>query len=274
MEFRALEKKYPDCRFYFTSKDELSIADPTAIDQYFSDHSFSHCINCAAYTAVDLAETEKKTAFQINSNAAGYLAAICKKMAVQFIHISTDYVFDGNGITPYKESYKANPVNMYGETKFQGEQEIFKNNKAALIFRTSWVYSIYGKNFVKTMAKLMTEKDIIGVVNDQVGSPTYAADLANTILTIISGNESPVAGIYHYCNEGVISWFDFAMEIKRLIGSNCQVNPIATKDYSTPAKRPQYSVLDTSKIRQTFGITIPDWKQSLKKCIDKLLPTV
>lgn len=272
MEFRALEKKYHTYDLYFAGKDELPITDNAAIENLFSKRSFSHCINCAAYTAVDKAETEQPLAFEINAKAAGELAAVCKKYNVRFIHVSTDYVFNGNGSVPYKESDQTDPVNIYGASKLEGEKEVFKNNDQSIILRTSWVYSSYGKNFVKTMLRLMNEKESIGVVNDQVGSPTYAADLAEAILTIIARIEKPIAGIYNYCNEGIISWYEFASEIKRSINSNCKVNPIETSAYPTPAKRPHYSVLDTTKVRKTFGLAIPAWKDSLEKCI-KLLAT-
>jgi dTDP-4-dehydrorhamnose reductase len=272
MEFRALEEKYPVYNFYFVGKDELPITDKAAIENLFINQSFRHCINCAAYTAVDKAETEQSLAFQINATAVAHLAAVCKKYDTQFIHVSTDYVFNGNGSTPYKESDQTDPVNVYGASKLEGEKEVFEHNDQSIILRTSWVYSSYGKNFVKTMLRLMNEKETINVVNDQVGSPTYAADLAEAILTIVSTNEKQIAGIYNYCNEGVISWYQFASEIKRLINSKCEVNPIETSAYPTPAKRPHYSVLDTTKICATFGIVIPSWKTSLEKCI-KLLAT-
>lgn len=237
------------------------------MEKYFSQHSFSHCINCAAYTSVDKAETEKEMAFQINATAAGELAAVCKKYDTRFIHISTDYVFDGNGSVAHKESDQTGPVNMYGASKLAGEKATIANNEQAVIIRTSWVYSSYGKNFVKTMLRLMSERESIAVVNDQFGCPTYAADLATAILTILSCHKQLIAGIYHYSNKGVTSWYDFALEIKNLTGSKCQVNPISTDGYPTAAKRPPYSVLATEKIQQAFDLTIPDWRDSLKKCI-------
>lgn len=267
MEFRKLEEKYTAYEFFFANKSELSITDPIAVDKYFEQHSFTKCINCAAYTGVDKAETEKEIAFEINAKAAGELAAVCKKYNTQFIHISTDYVFDGNGSSPYKESDQTNPIGIYGASKWQGELDVLNNNEQSLILRTSWVYSSYGKNFVKTMLRLMSEKETIGVVNDQFGSPTYAADLAEAILIIISSGKDPSLGIYNYCNQGIISWYDFAMEIKNLVNSKCIVNPIDTASYPTPAKRPHYSVLDTTKIQQTFALVIPAWKDSLKKCV-------
>ena len=270
MEFRKLAGKNPGYEFIFADRSELSITDAAAIESYFSQHSFTHCINCAAYTAVDKAETEKELAYEVNAQAPGYLAAFSKKFNAQFIHFSTDYVFDGNGTIPYTESDQTNPIGIYGTSKLLGEKEVFKNNEQSIILRTSWVYSSYGKNFVKTMLRLMNERESIGVVNDQVGSPTYAADLAEAILRIISSNKEIIPGIYNYCNEGIISWYDFALEIKKLTNSKCIVNPIDTASYPTPAKRPQYSVLDANKIKQTFGVSIPGWKESLKKCIQLL----
>ncbi len=267
MEFRDLAKINSTYNFLFASKEELSITDELSLSKYFAAHHIDHCINCAAYTAVDKAETEKDLAYEVNATAVGYLAAICKKKGTQFIHISTDYAFDGTATTPYKESAVTNPVGIYGASKLAGEQSAIEQNASSIIIRTSWVYSHHGKNFVKTMIRLMKEKENIGVVNDQFGSPTNAADLAEAILEIIAANEKPPAGIYHYCNEGIINWYEFAVAIKQIIKSNCIVNPIPTSAYPTPANRPAYSVLDTTKIKQTFNLTIPSWKDSLEKCI-------
>ena len=236
---------------------------------YFKTYQPQYLINCAAYTAVDRAEQEKDLAFQVNAEAVGVLAAICKENHTKFIHISTDYVFDGTATAPYKEDSLTNPQSVYGASKLEGEKQALQFNPAAIVIRTSWVYSEYGKNFVKTMLKLLSEKDEISVVNDQVGSPTYAADLAEAIMKIIS---APLwqAGIYNYSNEGIISWYDFAVAIKELIGSTCRINPIPTSQYPTAAKRPAYSVLDKSKIKQAFKIELKDWKQSLASCIANL----
>ncbi len=270
MELRALSGKYPACNFFFAGRNELPITNLAAIENYFSKHALTHCINCAAYTAVDKAESEKELAYETNAVAAAHLAAVCRKNKVTFIHFSTDYVFDGNGSVPYNESDQTGPQAVYGYSKLEGENAVLKNNDEAIIIRTSWVYSSFGKNFVKTMLKLMSEKESIGVVNDQLGCPTYAADLAEAVLKIISENNRPAAGIYNYCNEGITSWYEFAMAIKNISGSKCMVNPITTNDYPTPAKRPHYSVLDTTKIKETFHLSIPGWKQSLEKCL-KLL---
>ena len=270
MEFRDIAGAYPVYKFLFTSRDELSIVDTASVEKYFSENKIDYCFNCAAYTAVDKAETEREAAFESNGTAVGNLAAACKKYNSLFIHISTDYVFNGTAIAPYKETNATDPVNAYGASKLSGETEAMKNNPATIIIRTSWVYSSHGKNFVKTMIRLMCEKESISVVNDQVGSPTYANDLAETIMKIITTNENPQPGIYNYSNKGVISWYEFAVAIKEISESNCIVNPVPSTQYPTPAKRPAYSVMDTSKIQQVFNIEIPDWKDSLKNCISLL----
>jgi dTDP-4-dehydrorhamnose reductase len=270
-EFRVLAKVYPQYNFLFVAKDELAIDDDDAIKKYFDAHSIQYCINCAAYTAVDKAETETEKAFLINATAVGNLAAVCKLKGTQFIHISTDYVFDGTATTPYLESNPVKPLGVYGASKLQGEQLAFQNNPATIIIRTSWVYSSFGNNFVKTMLRLMKDRESISVVNDQEGCPTYAADLANAIMQIISKNRqsaiSNQQSIFNYSNSGVINWHQFAVAIKELTNSKCIVNSIPSSQYPTPAKRPQYSVLDTTKIRETFAITIPAWKDSLVDCL-------
>lgn len=266
MEFRQLETAFTDYKFLFVSKDELSIKDTTSVEKYFEINEIDYCINCAAYTAVDKAETEKETAIEINVTAVGHLAAVCKKYNAAFFHFSTDYVFDGTAKAAYKETDTTNPVNFYGETKLAGEQEAIKQNENTIIIRTSWVYSSHGKNFVKTMLRLMCEKESIGVVNDQFGCPTYAADLAKAVMKIISSRH-PAKGIYHYCNDGIISWFDFACEIKKLITSKCIVNAIDTASYPTPAKRPHFSALNTKKIKEQYGLNISGWQESLQNCI-------
>jgi dTDP-4-dehydrorhamnose reductase len=243
------------------------VNDENAINAFFVKHAISHCINCAAYTAVDKAETEPEEAFNINAEAVKKLAEACQSHKAIFIHISTDYVFNGEGSSPYTETDPTSPVSVYGSSKLKGEALAMEYCEETIIIRTSWVYSRYGKNFVKTMMRLMAEKESIGVVCDQFGAPTYAADLAEAILQIISKFEKPASGIYHYSNLGLISWFDFARAIKEISKSNCTVNPIETAAYPTPAKRPHYSVLDTTKFRETFGISIPGWKESLEKCM-------
>lgn len=261
---------YPEYHFLFVSREQLSITDEASVEDFFSQNNISYCFNCAAYTAVDKAETEKDTAFESNGTAVGNLAAVCKKYNALLIHISTDYVFNGNATKPYIEINETDPVNTYGASKLLGENEAVKTNPSTIIIRTSWVYSSFGKNFVKTMLRLMSEKESISVVNDQVGCPTYANDLADAIMKIITANEHPKAGIYNYSNRGVISWYEFALAIKEISASSCMVNPVSSAQYPTPAKRPNYSVLDTTKIQQVFNIEIPFWKDSLEKCISIL----
>lgn len=255
--------------FIFLSREDLPVHHFEMVRQYFKTYHPQYLINCAAYTNVDRAEQEKDMAFQVNGEAVGVLAAVCKENNCHFIHISTDFVFDGNTTTPYTELFPPHPINVYGESKLEGEKQSLQLNPDSIIIRTSWLYSEFGKNFVRTMVKLMKEKEEINVVNDQFGSPTYAADLADAILQIISsGNWKP--GIYQFSNKGIIYWYDFAMAIKELIGSNCKVNPIPTSQYPTPAKRPAFSVLDTSKIQETFGIRMKDWRDSLAACLSRL----
>jgi dTDP-4-dehydrorhamnose reductase len=247
----------------------LPLSDQSAVEKVFQEYEPAYVINCAAYTAVDKAESEKEQANEINGRAVGALATMCKLFGTRLIHISTDYVFNGTASSPLKENDAVDPVNTYGASKLLGEQLALQNNPDTIIIRTSWVYSFYGKNFVKTMIRLMHEKESISVVNDQTGSPTYAADLAAAIMQIISSSKWQ-GGIYNFSNEGVISWFDFANEIKRLTGSSCHINAVSTLQFPTPAKRPKYSVLDKAKIRATFFIQPKDWKESLKVCIGKL----
>lgn len=268
-ELKQLASTFPQFEFIFLSREDLPIHHFEMVRHYFNTYNPQYFINCAAYTAVDRAEQEKDKAFQVNAEAVGMLAAVCAAHHTQFIHISTDYVFDGTATQPYKEDAPTNPQGVYGATKLEGEKQAIALNPDTIIIRTSWVYSEYGKNFVKTMLKLMAEKEEISVVNDQIGSPTYAADLAGAILQIITSyNWQP--GIYHYSNEGAISWFDFALAIKELTGSNCNVNAIPTSQYPTPAKRPAYSVLEKTKIQKAFGIELKDWKESLAVCLGKL----
>jgi dTDP-4-dehydrorhamnose reductase len=265
--FRALEETYTQCRFLFAAKEMLPVEDTGAAGKFFLNNTITYCINCAAYTAVDKAETETTAAFLINAEAVGNLAAICKQHGTTFIHISTDYVFDGTGTIPYQETDAVNPVNAYGASKLMGEQLALAANPASIIVRTSWLYSPYGHNFVKTMLRLMAERESINVVNDQVGRPTYAPDLAGAIMQMIAGNKFK-GGVYHFSNTGdAISWYDFAVAVKELSGSSCTVNPIGTAAYPTPAKRPAYSVLDVSLITQQFLLSIPHWKESLAQMI-------
>ena len=272
MELRAMALLYAQYNFIFSTKEDLPIEDTDTVKQYFTQQQIDLCINCAAYTAVDKAETEKEKALLINGIAVGKLAAICRSNNTQLIHISTDYVFSGDSNIPYKETDQPDPTSSYGESKLKGEELALENDPSAIIIRTSWLYSSYGNNFVKTMLRLMKGRDSINVVSDQCGCPTYAGDLAEAIMIIIEkcSMTDVQCSILNYCNSGITTWFDFALAIKELSGSNCNVNPIPTSQYATAAKRPQYSVLDTNKIRQTLHINIPAWKLSLEKCIKKM----
>lgn len=268
-ELQQLPHLFPQFHFVFASREDLKLHHYSLVENFFIGIQPQYCINCAAYTAVDKAEEEKEVAMLVNGEAVGNLAAICKKYYTKLIHISTDYVFDGESEIPYKEDDKINPINTYGESKLLGEQLCMKENAESIIIRTSWVYSFYGNNFVKTMMRLMSERTEINVVNDQIGSPTYAADLANVIMQIIS-SEKWESGIFHYSNQGKISWYEFALAVKELIGSECKINPVTTDQYRTSAKRPHYSLLNKDKIKTIFSVEIPDWNTSLKKCIQLL----
>lgn len=268
-EIKILSKKFPSYKFLFASKEEISIENEQSVQIFFKKNSIDYCINCAAYTAVDKAESEKEKAFAINADAVGRLATICAEYQTKLIHISTDYVYDGSVHIPLKEGNSVGPVNVYGSSKLKGEELALNNNPSALIIRTSWVYSSFGNNFVKTMLRLFREKEEINVINDQLGSPTYAADLASVIMKFIEKIQKgeTFSGIVNYSNAGTTNWYEFANEIKSLVYSNCKINPIPTSSYPTPARRPLYSVLDTSKIKELLHLEIPSWKESLKKCI-------
>ena len=271
-ELQILASAFPSFDFIFADRNQLPINDPARISAFFNEHQPNWCINCAAYTAVDKAESEKDAAFRINGDAPGYLANACRNTGARLIHISTDYVFDGSSATPLKEDDSTAPLNIYGASKLEGEKQALQAHPdGTVIIRTSWVYSEFGNNFVKTMIRLMTERPAINVVEDQIGSPTYAADLATAILQIISASHF-VPGTYNYSNEGEISWYEFALAIRKLIGSSCTVGPIASANYPTPARRPHYSLLDKTLIKKTYGLSIPDWLTSLTTCIGRLTP--
>jgi dTDP-4-dehydrorhamnose reductase len=261
--------------FIFVGRGELDLSSESSISHYFINDKFDIIINCAAYTQVDKAEQEIESANQINHLAVKQLASIANKQQAKLIHISTDYVFDGESDKPYIETDTPNPINVYGKTKLAGEkalQAVMPTN--AIIIRTSWVYSEYGNNFVSTMLRLGKERDELNVVSDQIGSPTYATDLADTILEIIKNKkfreEGQTTQIYHYSNEGEISWYEFAKEIFKIAKIDCKVNPITTQQYPTPAKRPRNTLMNTDKIAKTFSMNIPDWKESLNTCITTL----
>lgn len=270
-ELLNIHMSYPHFRFIFLGKEELDLASQMSIHLAFEQYKPDYFINCGAYTQVDKAETERDVAEKINGNNIGYIAQLCKQFTATLVHISTDYVFDGNSKQPYKADDRTNPVNFYGQTKLHGEELALKENDKTIIIRTAWVYSSHGKNFVKTMLRLMQERNEISVVNDQFGTPTYARDLAIAICDIISADKKKY-GIYHFTNSGVISWFDFAVEIKKLAKLDCKINAISTTQFPTPAKRPHYSVLDKSGIEQDYAVKLKDWKESLGECLQYLKP--
>lgn len=269
-EIKAISHLYKQYDFIFTDKEILPLDNFNKIEIFFKEAQPDYFINCAAYTAVDKAEIEKEIANNINNVAVGIIADCCVKYECKLIQISTDYVFDGRSPVSLDEGAITRPISIYGKTKLDGELVCLKNNPDSIIIRTSWVYSEFGTNFVKTMMRLMGERETIGVVNDQIGSPTYAADLAKVIVHIIQ-SEHWISGIYNFSNQGEISWFDFAKDIKKLIGSNCDVKGIPTSSYPTPAKRPSYSLLDKSKIMKIYNIEVPFYKDSLAICVKKIL---
>jgi dTDP-4-dehydrorhamnose reductase len=271
-ELRQLSARYSSFDFVFLSREQLPVGEDDLAANAFAMHRPDFCINCAAYTAVDKAESDKELAFRVNALGPGVLAKLCEEHNCRFIHVSTDYVFDGSSKRPYKEDDEVNPQGVYGASKLEGERAVLRQNPASVIIRTSWVYSEFGKNFVKTMLRLMGEKEQLNVVDDQIGSPTYAADLAEAIMEIIVKImvDPGYRGIYHFSNDGVISWYQFALAIKEIAGSKCRVTPIPTSGYPTPAKRPAYSVLDKTKIQDVFGIRLKDWRTSLEVCMKKL----
>lgn len=257
--------------FFFTCRADLDIENHLAIQSFIEKNGIDIIINCTAYTAVDKAESESELANRINHDSIKYLASLAKEKSIKLIHISTDYVFDGMNYRPYLETDKTNPCSIYGRSKCDGENAIVDiNPQGSVIIRTSWMYSSYGLNFVKTMLRLGSERESLNVIYDQVGAPTYARDLAHTILTIIPRLSHGDVEIFHYANEGVLSWFDFAKEIMKMAKLPCKINPIQTWQYPTPAKRPYYSLLNKNKIKERYGIEIPYWKDSLKECLVKL----
>jgi len=272
-ELKILNDKFLMLNYkaFFASKDEIDITNISNVQNFCELNDIKIIINTAAYTAVDKAEDDVINADKVNHLAVKNLAQIAKDKNIKLIHISTDYVFDGKSYKPYTEDDKTNPTGVYGKTKLDGEKAMISIDPLnSIIIRTSWVYSSFGNNFVKTMLRLGKEKESLGVIYDQIGTPTYARDLANAILEIIPKIQNSKVNIYNYSNEGVLSWYDFAKEIMKMAKLDCNINPIETKEYPTPAKRPHYSLLNKSKIKKEFGIMIPYWKDSLNECLKVL----
>ena len=268
-EMQVLARENLQHTYFFTDVQELDICDEQAVYAYVSEHKIDIIVNCAAYTAVDKAEDNVELCDKLNNIAPGYLARAAQANGAAMIQVSTDYVFDGTAHIPYTEEEPTCPASVYGSTKLAGEQNVMDHCEKAMVIRTAWLYSIYGNNFVKTMIRLGQERDSLGVIFDQIGTPTYANDLAQAIFAAI--NKGVVRGIYHFSDEGVCSWYDFTIAIHRLAGiASCNVKPLHTADYPAKAPRPHYSVLDKTKIKDTFGIEIPHWEESLKRCINQL----
>ena len=265
-ELKVLAPQYSQYEWVFTDWQELDLCDLENLENKIAQINPAIIINCAAHTAVDKAESEFQLSDVLNHQSVAVMSKWTKINNCQFIHVSTDYVFDGTASVPLKEEAPTGPINVYGITKLAGENSCMQENPNAIIIRTSWVYSSFGANFVKTMSRLMQERDTLSVVNDQIGSPTYAADLAQAILTIIT-HPKWEPGIYNFSNEGEISWYEFALAIQEIGGFDCAVSGIPSSAYPTPAKRPQFSLLDKTKIKNTFGVVVPDYKESLAKCM-------
>ncbi len=269
-ELKVLSEEMTGFEYCFTDYDTLDITDQVAMRTFMQDRRPDFVVNCAAYTAVDKAEEEPESCFRLNGKAPGIVAAACQEYGAKLIHISTDYVFDGTSCIPYNEDQPVKPLGVYGASKREGEVQVFAHSDA-IVIRTSWLYSSFGSNFVKTMIRLGRERNQVNVVFDQTGTPTYAADLAAVILKIISRSTADPdcwkPGIYHYSNEGVCSWYDFALAVHRLAGIQCHVSPVESADFQTKAIRPCFSVLNKAKIKKTFYISIPHWEESLEKCI-------
>jgi dTDP-4-dehydrorhamnose reductase len=268
-EIQLLEREHRQHNYYNTDVQELDITDQDAVEAFVEGHEIDGIVNCAAYTAVDKAESNEALCQRLNAEAPAYLAHAIGRRGGWMIQISTDYVFDGTGHTPYTEDEDTCPNSVYGKTKLVGELNVQAHCERSMIVRTAWLYSTFGNNFVKTMLRLGRERTELGVVFDQTGTPTYARDLARAIFAAIG--QGIVAGVYHFSNEGVCSWYDFTKAIHRLAGiTTCHVRPIHTAEYPTPAARPHYSVLDKTKIKQTYGLEIPYWEESLRECVERL----
>ncbi|RYZ21131.1 MAG: dTDP-4-dehydrorhamnose reductase [Chitinophagaceae bacterium] len=268
-ELTALASQFPQFQLVALSVDDLDITDREKVAAVFERERPGACINAAAYTAVDKAEQDRDTAYAVNADATGILAAACAASGARFLHVSTDYVFDGQGSRPYREDDSTGPLGVYGASKLQGEELCFAADPSAIVVRTAWVFSSYGNNFVKTMLRLMRERPSLSIVDDQRGCPTYAADLARTLLQILASGKW-VPGIYHFSNSGETTWYRFAVAIRDGAGIDCALQPITTDQYPTPARRPSWSVLDTGKIRDTYGIRIRNWEECLAECLSLL----
>ena len=270
--FRKLSNNLQEIEFIFTDVEEMDITEKKQIDQFLQTYHPSYIINCAGYTAVDLAEDEPEKAYALNNTAVQCLSNSAKQYGAKLIHISTDYVFGGEKNTPYKEEDETNALSVYGKSKASGEEKI-KDEDHVMVIRTSWLYSNFHKNFYKTIQKLSSEREKLNVVYDQIGTPTFAGDLASVIITILEHNERTKSfqnGIFHYSNEGIASWYDFAIEIINLSGNHCIVHPVESHEFEQKAKRPFYSLMSKRKIRNSFHIEIPYWKESLKKCLNEI----
>lgn len=268
-EMRVLAAEHSEYTYFFTDVTELDICNEQAVKVFVKEHQIEVIVNCAAYTAVDKAEDAPELCEKLNSDAVGYLAQAAEAQGAEFIQVSTDYVFDGTAHLPYTENEPASPNTVYGATKLRGEQKALQSCRKTMIIRTAWLYSTFGNNFVKTMLRLGKEREQLGVIFDQIGTPTYARDLARAIFAAIC--QGVVPGIYHFSNEGVCSWYDFTKAIHRIAGiTTCRVLPLHTDEYPAKAPRPHYSVLDKTKIKTTYGITIPHWEESLEACITEM----
>lgn len=270
---REMASDYPQFSFTGIDLHDLDLTQETHVRQFLEEHAFSYIINCAAYTAVDMAESQPEKAFAVNAGIPKLLGKICNEKGARLIHISTDYVYNGKSSIPHTEDEIPAPVSVYAKSKAAGE-EVLKDNSCALILRTSWLYSKTGNNFLRTMIRLSNERKEIGVVFDQTGTPTYAADLAHAVLKVIdfSENNEFIPGVFNYSNEGVCSWYDFAVEIMQQTGSDCRIKPIRTAEYPLPAYRPEYSVLDKNKIKTVFSLSIPYWRNSMLRALQELSP--
>jgi dTDP-4-dehydrorhamnose reductase len=266
-EMQVAANRFPSFQYIYTDVAELDICDKNTLDSFVKENAVNIIVNCAAYTAVDKAEDDIELCYKINRDAVKNIGEVASENNLKVVHVSTDYVFDGTNYLPYTEDLPVCPATVYGKSKLEGEQALMESCGQAVILRTAWLYSSFGNNFVKTMIKLGTERESLNVIFDQIGTPTYAADLADAILCLLS-NETFVPGIYHYSDEGVCSWYDFTKTIHRIAKVTCNVQPIETKDYPARTPRPHYSVLNKSKIKSTYNISIPHWEESLEKCIN------